>query len=438
MPKDSLGIYDIKSKYLLKIGHIKSYKTPLKWSGYLAYQFEANQNKKNTKKNDTLQNKKTNKKKEKKVSSKNGYHLVLINLATKKQDTFKFVTHYSFAEKGKYLAFSSTGETKKDNSSVNVYDLEKNTLSKIYDNKKANYYQLNFSESGKNLAFVVDSDTTKIQQRPNELYHWKANSNKALKLLDKASSPKGFHISSDGKLSFSKDESKLFFGLSTPKIIKDTTLIPEEIVNVEVWAYNEPRLYTVQELQIKNDAKKSYQTVIHLSNKNTVQIANETYPDARLGSEGNANYALVENPTPYQLQSQRDALRLKDITIVNVATGERKKILTKISSRNTRISPNGEYVFGYNNVKKTWFTYKIETSAYKELTTDKVFYNELHDTPSTPNAYGTAGWTKNDESLILYDRYDIWEFNPDTGKTTKLTNGRENHKVYRYVRLNKE
>ena len=79
LPKDSLGIYDLKIKSLTKIGNIKSYKTPLKWSGYVAYQFEINQEKKDAKKKN---------KKAKKVSKENGYHLVLINLASKKRDTF--------------------------------------------------------------------------------------------------------------------------------------------------------------------------------------------------------------------------------------------------------------------------------------------------------------------------------------------------------------
>ncbi|MFK8060661.1 MAG: prolyl oligopeptidase family serine peptidase, partial [Polaribacter sp.] len=425
-------------KSLIKISNIKSYKIPLKWSGYVAYQFEVNSKKKSTKKKDSLATKKTTKKKGKKVGKENGYHLVLRNLATKKQDTFKFVTNYTFAEKGKYLAFTSTGNSKEDKNNVRVYDLEKSKIIEIYSSKKAKYYQLNFSETGKNLAFVVDNDTTKVQQRPNELYHWQASSEVATRLKDNNSTPKGYMVSSDGRISFSKDESKLFFGLATLKIVKDTTLISEEIVNVEVWTYNEPRLYTVQELQVKNDQKKSYQTVIHLNDKNTIQIADKTYPNARLGSEGNADYALVDNPTPYELESQWDALRLRDIALVNVNTGERKNILTKISSRNTRISPNGSYVFGYNNVKKTWFTYKIVTSAYKELTANKTFYNELHDAPSTPSAYGTAGWTKNDESLILYDRYDVWEFNPETGKSSRITKGRENNVVYRYVKLDRE
>ena len=40
LPKDSLGILDLKNNSLTKIGHIKSYKLPEKWTGYLAYQLE--------------------------------------------------------------------------------------------------------------------------------------------------------------------------------------------------------------------------------------------------------------------------------------------------------------------------------------------------------------------------------------------------------------
>ena len=63
-------------------------------------------------------------------------------------------------------------------------------------------------------------------------------------------------MSSKGSLSFSKDESKLYFGLARPEIFQDTLLLEEEIVNVEVWTYDEPRLYTVQEKQLKNNKDK--------------------------------------------------------------------------------------------------------------------------------------------------------------------------------------
>ena len=40
LPKDSLGILNLKTNSLTKIGNIKSYILPEEWSGYLAYQLE--------------------------------------------------------------------------------------------------------------------------------------------------------------------------------------------------------------------------------------------------------------------------------------------------------------------------------------------------------------------------------------------------------------
>ncbi len=37
MPKDTLAIFNLKSKSLIKIANVKSYKVPQKWSGYVAY-----------------------------------------------------------------------------------------------------------------------------------------------------------------------------------------------------------------------------------------------------------------------------------------------------------------------------------------------------------------------------------------------------------------
>ena len=434
LPKDSLGIYDIKKKNLTKIAHVKSYKIPKKWDGYVAYQLEEIQNENKNEKDSLDTEEKKKKKKDKKVSDENGYHVVLRNLISKKQDTFKFVTNFSFAEKGKRFAFSTTGENNKSNSGVYVLDLNKDKLTTIYETKKGKYYELNFSESGKNLAFIVDTDTTKIQVRPNELYHWSEGQSASTKMLDANSSPKGYRISSDGKISFSKDDSKLFFGLAKPAVLKDTTLIEEEIVNVEVWTYNEPRLYTVQESQVKKDAKKSYQTVINLNNDKLVQVATEAYPDALLGKEGDADYALINTRLPYQLESQWTGDRARDFAIVNLETGKTDKALTKVSGT-VSLSPDGSYAYGYNRIDSTWFSYSVSSLQYKALTKGKPFYNELNDAPRHPNSYGKAGWTKDDKSLIIYDRYDIWEFNPDNGTNTRLTKGRENKTVYRYVQL---
>lgn len=437
LPKDSLIIYNLKTETIEKIENVKSFKLPEKWSGYVAYVLEDTLKKKN-KKDEKEGAKEKPKKKTKKVSKENGYHLVLRNLATKKQDTFKFVTDYSFAKKGSKLVYSSTGTEKQSNSGVFVVDVANGNSTQIHQSKKAKYYQLKFSESGEKLGFIADLDSTKIQIRPNELFSWNKGDRRAVKLVDSKSAPKGYRVSSDGRISFSKDETKLFFGLAKPPIVKDTTLIDDEIVNVEVWTYDEPRLYTVQELQLKNDQKKSFLTAIHLNQENKlVQIATASYPNTRLGVEGNGEYALVSTSEPYDLEKQWQGHSTYDYAVRNVENGKLIEILKKTYAY-VQLSPNGKFAYGFDMNKSEWFAYDIKADNYVTLTKDPKFYNELNDSPKQPGSYGLAGWTKDDSSILIYDRYDIWEVNPKTGEQSNLTNGRDNKITYRYVKLDNE
>ncbi|WP_297797924.1 prolyl oligopeptidase family serine peptidase [uncultured Eudoraea sp.] len=439
LPKDSLGIYDLANNSLLKIGHIRSYKIPEKWNGYLAYQIEEIKEEKSEIPEDTLGIKeKDDKEKKKKVGKKNGYHLLVQDIRTGQKDTFKFVTDYTFAKKGKQLAFATTGSKQEENAGVYILDFDQATLAKVHSVKKGKYYQLNFSESGDNLGFIVDPDTTKVQIRPTELFLWQKGQDRAIKVAEASNTPLAYHPSQNAELLFSKDESKLFFGLTKPPIIKDTLITEDEIVNVEVWTYDEPRLYTVQELQLKTDTIQSFQAVLNIKDDfSIVQLGSTDYPEVELGNEGNSAYSLLKRSEPYQLEQQWTGRRAKDYAILNSATGKIKEILTKVTGP-VNLSPGGKFVYGYNSMEETWFAYNIEKDSYLNLTKDKEFYDELHDSPSPPDPYGAAGWIENDKAILLYDRYDIWRFDPFTGEGKRFTKGRETKTRFRYVSLDKE
>jgi len=433
LPKDSLGILNINTNQLTKIARVKSFELPEKWSGHVAYYLDEV---KEEKKKDTLTDEAEEKKKPKKVSTKNGYHLVLRNLQTGQQDTMRYVTDFTFAKEGKTLAYTTTGKEKDDEAAVFIMDLETQSSQKLHSAQKANYFNLSLSDSGNRLGFVTDTDTTKIQIRPNELFVWNKGKDTAKKIVDATSAPNGYMVSAYGDITFSKDESKLFFGLARPPIIKDTTLTEDEIVNVEVWTYDEPRLYTVQELELKNDSIASYRTAVHLNSNKVVPLATSDFPNSELGDEGNANFALVNTTLPYELESQWTGRRDNDYKLINTNSGETALSLTKVAR--LQWSPKGEYAFGYDSKDSTWVTYTIPDGNLKSLTKGEQFYDETNDSPNFPSAYGTAGWTQNDAHLILYDRYDIWQFDPKTGAGTKLTSGRESKTVYRYVSLDDE
>lgn len=436
LPKDSLGILNLSDQSLSKVAHVKSYKLPEKWSGYLAYQLEDIKKEKKEKPKDSLQENTTKKDKPKKVGKKTGHHLVVLNLETQAQDTIKFVTDYVFAKKGKYLAYTSTGIAKDSSAGVYVRNLVTQRTTTLHEAKKAKYFQLGFSDSGKNIGFIADTDTTKVQLRPYELFLWEEGQERAEKVLNNDKAPNNHVISKYGKLHFSEDESKLYFGLAKPPIEKDTSLLDEEIVNVEVWTYNEPRLYTVQELQLKKDSIQSYLTAMDLKNKKVWPLAGEEFKDAEVGDKGNSHLVLVRTGAPYELSSQWTARRYFDYKVINSQTGETLHEFKKVPRM--QLSPKGTYGYGYSRVDSTWFTYDLRSGKRTDLTKGQVFYSEENDYPNYPFPYGVAGWTKDDENLLIYDRYDLWKVHPQTGEKTQLTHGRGSKTVYRYLDLDKE
>ncbi len=426
LPRDSIGIFNLENNSLHKIANIKSYKIPKKWSGFLAYTYDKTPLEQNNKLKDS-------------INSEKGYPLIIRNLKTNKEDTIPFVTNYTFAKEGMVLSYSTTGLKDSINPGIYIKNLKTNSSKQIHiSHEKTKYFKLNLSNSGDKLAFVKDADSTKTYQRPYELYLWDSSQKNSKLILDMDSSPDGYKVSPYGDIKFSENESKLYFGLGLPEIVQDTLLLDEEIVNVEVWTYDEPRLYTVQEKQIENDMKKSFQTVYHIEDDKLIQIATKEFPIATLSDEGNSDYALISNPEPYQLSSQWTALfSMNDLAVMNIKNGK-SKIAIKSNPSTARFSPEGEYAFGYNQVDSTWYTYNIKTSKYTELTRGKVFYDELNDSPDYPRSYGLAGWTKNDRKILIYDRYDIWEFNPDDATSRRLTKGRETKTSFRYVKLDSE
>ncbi len=436
LPKDSLGIFNLNNQSLVKVGPVKSYKIPEEWSGYLAYQLEDIKKAKKENEKDTLQEGKKKKDKPKKVGKKNGYHLVMLHLESGQQDTLRFVTDYSFAKKGKYLAYTTTGATKESDAGVFVRNLETSVTTTLHEAPKAKYAQLEFSDSGQYLGFIADTDTTKVQLRPNALYLWEEGKPAAQKILDNNSAPNNYVVSKHGTIHFSEDASKFYFGLAQPPIEKDTSLVDEEIVNVEVWTYDEPRLYTVQESQLKNDSIRSFTTALHLNDKKIVTLADENFMETELGDKGNADIALVHSSRPYDLESQWTARRYYDYKAIDTKTGETLHEFNKIPQ--IKLSPKGKYGYGYSRVDSTWFSYNLRSGKPTALTKGAVFYSEENDYPNYPFPYGVAGWTKDDESLLIYDRFDIWKMQPETGEKVKLTDGRASKTVYRYLDLDEE
>ena len=442
MPKDSLAIFGLKTNQISKIPNVLSFKIPEKVGGWVAYQMEESKKIDISKKKDSLGKSEAKKKFSKKESDENGYRLVLKNLNTNTDQIFSFVTDYEFAKNAKRLVFSTNGNDSILLSGVYTYDLQSGQLANIFKSK-GKFKKLSVSEDGNHIAFIADLDTnTKTQIRLPKLYHWKVGEISARIIADEKQTfaPVGWFISDNFQPRFSKDGTKLFFGTNPKPVISDTTLLPEEIVNVEVWNWQDKKLQTQQKVSLEEDKKRSYLSIVNLENLKIVQLGFLEVPNVNIDKDANHNIVLATSDVPYSNQHW-DWSNKKDVYLINLEDGSRKKIVAGLQG-NPTLSPNAQFVTWWSMPDTAWFAYSIKLEKTTKLTNNQVvkYFDEEDDHPDFPQSYGSAGWVDDvkDPMFVVYDRYDAWAIDLKNNVPMLITGGRLNKVQYRYINLDSE
>jgi dipeptidyl aminopeptidase/acylaminoacyl peptidase len=455
MTKDSLGITNLSTMSVVKVPRIKSYKMPEEGPAFIAYLLD--------KPLDTAKKAKTTgttlapgKKEDGMMAfaeepdakaKTEGTDLIFKNLMSGTERTFKYVTEYSFNKNGKQLVFSSTG-SKKDKSApmgVFLYNTEKGSL-KTLVNGKGNFSGFTFNEEGEYLVFLGERSPEKKEIKDFNIYYNSPTLDTAQILVDNEikGMPVKWAVSGDGKLNFSKDGNKLFFGIAPVKIPKDTTLIDFENAKLDIWSYRDDYLQPMQLKNLERDLKKSYLSAIEVfsSEPKITPLADVKLPDAMPVAEGNASFVLVSTDYGNRIQSQWSGGSLRDYYLVDTKTGHKKKIIERLYGSATA-SPAGKYILYFDKKTSGWYTYNVLTAKVTQLNSSMniKFADEENDVPDEPSAYGLAAWTADDKAVLIYDRYDIWEFSPE-GKNAaqNITNGfgRQNKLTFRYEKTDPE
>ena len=353
--------------------------------------------------------------------------------------TFQFptVTDFQFAKKCGMLYYTSAAEGE---AGIFTLNPEKGSPALIKEGKGV-FKQTTFDEKGERLAFLYCADKDSSYKA---LSLWLSEHNapaKEIATRGNKAFPAEWVINENGMLQFSKSASRLFFGTSPEPRQKDTTQLAENRPNVQVWSWDEPVQYTVQNYNKEKDLKKSYQAVYNLGNGSIFQLANEELPNIQLGNEGDAPLALLSTSRPYSLSSMWEARTRSDYYTVSLDNGERKQIAQADYGR-FRLSPQGKYAYWYGETDSCWYTIALAEGKRYRLTTPESFpaWDEENDVPDYPYAHGAAGWTANDQNLLIYDRYDIWKFDPTaaTPPINLTVNGRKEKLSYRLEQLDKE
>lgn len=422
-PKDSFGFILLKENLsdkdsIVTVPKLKSFKVNPNFLSRAAYTTEPDKKNK-----DTLSK-----------SDIDVYDMTLLDPVTGKKTEFRNVTEFDFSKNGKYFGFISLKKGKVDTTQVFITDLEKGNTEMVFSKKG---YGVNFEidESGKNIAFMHTQDTAKVKRYA--LYY----NSRLIADTTCAAFPNGWEISLYCDLKFSSDGKKLYFG-TAPKIMPEPkdTLIDEEKFKVDVWNWQDPFLQTQQLHDLEKTKKQNYLAVYDADMQNVYQIGSEQFEEVRSSHLGKSDFYLGFDQNPYKRSSSWIQPDQYDIYSINYKTGK-KELVSEGVQYGFNISPTGKYIQWFNNADSSWYVYSNEKGTSVRVSKDigVKICDELNDIPNIPGPYGTAGWTTNDNDILIYDRYDIWKVSPENlYAPVRLTKGREENTVYRYQSLNKD
>lgn len=333
-------------------------------------------------------------------------------------------------------------------STASTNRLESHSLSDIYSSPSivnqdsaAVYTTLTWNNSEGVLFFIKSFENDDSNQA--SIHSWDTAS-KSLKTLIESGSINR-EIPTRNRLDLDIDDKRLFFGVRSVTSKPTETKKAEnpydfdailEGVELDVWHGDDPRIKTHEKIVYNQQKNQSFLSVLDLVSGNWVQLEDETLRNVLRPETGNTTVGYDD--TPYLKEITWEGSASNDIYLVDLITGNRKKVMEDTDARG-QLSPDAS-IFVYF-LDKHWHLFDIESGVHRNLTEslEVPFFNEDHDSPSDPNGYGVAGWSSDSKSVFIYDKFDIWQFEVASGNATKVTPyGRERTTQFRIIRTSED
>ncbi len=361
-----------------------------------------------------------------------GTTLTLRNTSTGQEEKITDVVTYAFDDSAKVLGYSVVSrQTGKDG--VYVRNLGTGAITTLASGQ-GDYRALTFDRSASQVAFVTNKDEFGKTKAAFALYHGAVKGGSASVAVAANQVPAGMRIAENG-VGFTKTGNAVTFGIAP--ILQDS--VPADSLTgkavFDLWHYKDPHLQPTQRLNAARDRSRSYASVYYPVTKKYVIVAADSLPTVNLGDDG--RIILGTSKERYNIQSMWGDGGT-DVYLIDGLTGKSKTIRENITG-NAQLSPDDKYVAFFD--KGHWFTYNTASGKTTDVTggvKDVSFEQETNDTPDDAPAWGIGGWTKGDKSMLVYDRWDLWEIDPTGAKAAvNVTDavGRKNHIQFRLLQL---
>ncbi len=379
-----------------------------------------------------------------------GTHLIVRELATGNDTTFAAVSEIAWQDKGTRLAFAVTAENGVGNG-VQLFDTATGAVRPL-DSSASTYSGLSWRKNSAAFA-VLRSAADSSREGPNHtVLVWPdVSTGGAARELDAAKHA----LAADLRVvrfrvpQWSEDGTFLFVGVG-PWHAKPSALDgarharriaagsdnPEELPEVQVWHPKDPVVMPRQKIDARRERERSMLAAWSLADGRFVRIAQAIGEEATPIKRSTGVVVVDTNAFAMERSIGRG---YANVALVDLLSGARTPIAQRIEDRWLQSSPNGRYLLYFKD--DHYWTVALSNGRHTKITATvptSFADKESDDTGPHKPAFGVAGWTTGDESVLLYDKLDIWEVRPDGTGATRLTNGTSGAIRHRYVRLDPE
>ncbi len=337
---------------------------------------------------------------------------------------------------------------------VQLFDAASGRL-RTLESDTVKYRSLAWSEDGDDLAFLRIVPGGDREGDNHVVIAWRdlarGGARAELDPAQRDGLPNGHRIVEHREPSWSEDGATVFFGIqewrwkpgkekvepadSAAADSTSATADDEEQAGVEVWHAGDVSILPQQKVRANTDRQRNHLFAWHVANDRMVQIGNDLTENADIVD--GTRLAFGTDETPYEREAMFGP-QYVDLYVIDVATGERTLAVERVQYHN-RLSPGGKYIAYYRG--GDWFVYDVARRTHTNVTegveTSFADVEDDHTVPEKP-PHGFGGWTAGDRSLLLYDKYDIWEVSPDGRRAERLTDGAASGLRHRLVRIDSD
>jgi dienelactone hydrolase len=353
-----------------------------------------------------------------------GSTLVLRHMGTGREDRVEDVLDFAFDDSAKVLAYTVVSRAEnRDGAYARLLGAQR-TFALLTG--RGDYDQIAVDRGGTQIAFISNRDGFGGDAPASTLYHATLRDGGARAAVT-PSALGGMRVAENANVSFTRAGAAVLFGIAPPRV---DTLVADSLVGKSVfdlWHYRDEYLQPTQRVMAARDRNQSFRAIYHPATHRFVRLANDSIPQVAVSSDGRVAVASSDERYAMMRLWGGDA---NDVYVIDALTGATRLIGDSIDGTG-RLSPEGRYVIFYHGGK--WFSHAVATGRTVEITAPLKgvsFAREIHDRPSPAPAWGIAGWTRGDRSVLVYDRYDIWELDPAGARAPVMVTdsvGRRNH-----------